>query len=120
MMKTSKTVSIADERGELYEFTDIEDRYRQVNVLISKRGTVRGRHYHKMLIEKFFIIAGLVEVTVKDLTSGKSSTFRAGPFDQFSVEPLHEHTLEFLQDTTILSFYSTVFDEENPDIFVVS
>lgn len=119
-MKTSKTVSMADERGELYEFTDIEGRYRQVNVLKSKSGTVRGRHYHKKLIEKFFIIDGSVEVIVMSLLTGKSNIFTAGPSEEFSVEPLHEHTLTFLQDTTILSFYSSVFDDKSPDIYLVT
>ena len=105
-----------DERGELYEFTDIEGNFRQVNILASKAGTVRGRHYHKKLQEKFFIIQGSVDVTIRNQSGKVVSQFSCGPNDQFMVKPYKEHTLTFLEDTIILSFYSEVFDQNDPDI----
>ena len=105
-MKISKKASMVDERGELFEFTDIEGNFRQVNILVSKSGTVRGRHYHKKLKEKFFVVEGAVEVMIRVLSSGEKIEFTCAASDQFTVEPYNEHTLTFLENTTILSFYS--------------
>lgn len=116
-MKTVKKPSVIDERGELYEFTGVCAEFKQVNILFSKAGTKRGQHYHKILREKFYIISGFLIVDVVNVETGEKTSFECKKAEQFIIEPFNQHTLTFIEDTTILSFYSEEFDPINPDIY---
>lgn len=116
-MKELKIPSMTDERGYLFEFTNLENNYKQINILHSKKGTVRGNHYHKILKEKFFIIEGVAEIYIKNLKTNEEKKFQCSNNEFFKVEPYEYHTLRFIENSTILSFYSDVFDPENPDIY---
>ncbi len=87
-----------DGRGTLRQL--VHDGYRQVNVITSKQGTVRGNHYHKLNGEAFFIVSGFLEVTV----NGESRAFRQGDF--FGIEAFDIHSFYFLEDTILVSMYT--------------
>ena len=53
-----------DERGTIDQL--IHDGYRQINVITSKKGVVRGGHYHKQNDEAFYVVSGGLDVTVND------------------------------------------------------
>lgn len=68
----------SDERGKLVQL--IHDGYRQVNILESKRGVVRGGHYHKIAREAFFVLKGSVEVSFQSGEKKEKELFYEGDF----------------------------------------
>lgn len=87
-----------DERGTIDQL--IHDGYRQINVITSKKGVVRGGHYHKQNDEAFYVISGKLTVTVNEETR----TFSAGAF--FGIEANDMHSFVFEEDTLLVSMYS--------------
>ena len=99
MLKIIKTdFEFTDERGMLVQL--IHEGYRQINVITSKKGVVRGGHYHKRNEEAFYIVSGELEVDV----NGETSHFEAGDF--FGIEANDIHSFRFLTDTVLVSMYS--------------
>ena len=88
----------SDSRGELVQL--IRQGYRQVNVITSKKGVVRGGHYHKENSEAFYVISGKLDLTV----NGERFPFETGDF--FGIEPYDRHSFLFLEDTILVSMYS--------------
>lgn len=95
----------SDHRGELVQL--IHEGYRQINVITSKKGVVRGGHYHKENREAFYIVSGKLELTV----DGRTSRFQTGDF--FGIEPYDKHSFFFLEDTILVSMYSNGVELEN-------
>lgn len=88
----------SDERGTLVQL--IHNGYHQINVITSKKGVIRGNHYHKLNNEAFFIVSGALEITVGDTVR----TFRQGGF--FGIDALDMHSFYFLEDTVLVSMYT--------------
>lgn len=101
----------ADERGTLVQL--IHEGYKQINVITSKKGTVRGGHYHKENEEAFYIVSGSLVVDVE----GQKYTFHAGDF--FGIEPNDMHSFNFLEDCVLVSMYSNGVEKNDgrKDIF---
>ena len=99
MLKIIQTdFEFTDERGTLVQL--IHEGYRQVNVITSKKGVVRGGHYHKQNEEAFYVVSGLLEVDV----NGETARFGTGDF--FGIEAYDMHSFRFLEDTVLVSMYS--------------
>lgn len=90
--------SHVDERGTLVQL--VHNGWKQFNVITSKKGTVRGGHYHKLNREAFYIISGALEIQVNQECA------KFGPGDFFSIEPFDMHSFYFLEDTVLVSMYS--------------
>jgi dTDP-4-dehydrorhamnose 3,5-epimerase-like enzyme len=118
-MKVKKEKSLENERGSLVEFITRKYNIKQVNILFSFANTVRGNHYHKITEEFFYVIDGKVKVALRNIKTGKTENFIVSSKESFTVTPYHYHTLEFLKDTQILSFYSKEFDINDTDIFTI-
>ncbi len=87
-----------DERGTIDQL--IHEGYKQINVITSKKGVVRGNHYHKLNNEAFYVVSGKLELEV----NGEKYSFSAGNF--FGIEPGDMHSFYYLEDTVIVSMYS--------------
>lgn len=87
-----------DQRGTIEQL--VHQGYRQVNVITSRRGVVRGGHFHKLNHEAFYIVSGSLELTVNE----EVRHFSAGDF--FGIEPYDVHSFVFLEDTVLVSMYS--------------
>lgn len=99
MLKIIKTdFHFVDDRGTIEQL--IHDGYKQINVITSKKGVLRGGHYHKSNGEAFFIISGSLNLEV----NGEKYQFSAGDF--FGIEPYDMHSFEFTEDTVLISMYS--------------
>lgn len=90
-----------DERGEINQL--VHEGYRQVNLVRSRAGAVRGGHFHRLNNEAFFIIEGSVRVTVSNAERTESETFSKG--DMFLIEKGCPHDFEFIEDTTLIGLY---------------
>lgn len=100
MLKLLKTdFHFADDRGTIEQL--VHQGYRQVNVITSKKGVVRGNHYHKLNDEAFYIVSGALELTV----NSEKMVFQKGDF--FGIEPYDMHSFLYLEDTVLVSMYSS-------------
>ena len=91
-----------NEAGSLKQL--VHDGWKQFNVITSKAGSIRGKHYHKFNEEGFYIIQGSFNLTVwKDDTKEKYF-IKSG--DMFLIYPYVFHTFEYLEDTILISMYS--------------
>ena len=100
-----------DDRGSIVQL--IHDGYKQINVISTKKGVMRGGHYHKYNSEAFYIISGALTIEV----NGVSKTFKSGDF--FSIDANDMHSFYFLEDTLLVSMYSDGVELEDgtKDIF---
>lgn len=98
-----------DERGSLTQL--IHDGYKQVNVLESKKGAVRGAHFHKRAVEAFFLISGSVDVVFKEKDEEKRVTFKEGEF--FEIVPFVLHNMYFPEDCLMVQMYDIPVENED-------
>jgi dTDP-4-dehydrorhamnose 3,5-epimerase-like enzyme len=91
-----------DERGSVYDV--VEKNVGHVGMITSKKGTVRGNHYHKESTQYTFVISGKVRYTEKDLrqSSSKRRTFLLSPNDLIETPPHVAHVFRFLEDSVII------------------
>ena len=92
-----------DARGSLVQL--VRQGWKQVNVIRSEAGVVRGGHYHAVNTEAFYVISGSFELEAEDLASGEKETqvMKAGTF--FLIRPKLLHSFRFLQETLLVSLY---------------
>ncbi len=93
-----------DERGILSQITHTP--FAQVNAVYTKKGAIRGRfHYHKTTKEAFYVLKGEIKVSLYFDESSEEYTFRTG--DMFMIPELVRHNFDFLEDTYLVSFYTS-------------
>ncbi len=113
MMRMYRTRNVdfqhKDERGSLTQL--IHDGYKQVNVLESKSGAIRGAHFHKRAIEAFYLISGRVEVEFKTPDEKKTKIFKEGDF--FEIEPFVLHNMYFLENCLMVQMYDIPVENED-------
>ena len=90
-----------DERGSLVQL--VHGGYKQINVIKSKGGMVRGGHYHKLNREAFYVVSGSCEVCFTRDGAEEKSVFSAGDF--FEIGPYVGHTFNYLEDTVLVGLY---------------
>lgn len=98
-----------DERGRLTQL--VNKGFKQINVIESKAGVLRGGHYHKLNREAFFIIEGEIELTVKNGVKEKRYCFSKG--DMFLIPEFVNHDFYFISDTVLVSMYNNGVELDN-------
>lgn len=108
-----------DLRGEILGIAQF-DWIKEMNYIQSKAGSIRGGHYHKQTTELFFIIDGLIHVTISNLQGDVQKSVDVSKGDIFIVDPFEVHTFQVLKDSRWLNALSCPMDAKNPDFFYVS
>ena len=106
--KMSPDFKHVDERGALIQL--FRGGFKQINVLCSNAGVVRGNHYHKKSKEAFFVIEGAVEASFKKGAEEKKVVFHKGDF--FLVYPFVEHSFFFPDNCIMLQAYDEPVEKE--------
>jgi len=101
----------SDDRGTLFGITQGHE-WNEVNYIESKKGSIRGNHYHKETVECFFIIDGKIRVTLIDLITNSKKVFTVGPRSIFIVKPNTLHTFEVLEDSKWINMLSKPIKSE--------
>jgi dTDP-4-dehydrorhamnose 3,5-epimerase len=110
-----------DERGwfaELARASALPKPIRQVNLSRSRRGVIRGLHYHERGQDDLFVcLAGMVRVVVFDRTSGETFSEDIGDENPVAiyVPGIHAHGYEALTDALFAYLVTEEFDSANPD-----
>lgn len=105
-----------DQRGDLVQL--VRDGWKQVNYIESKKGVIRGNHFHKLNREAFYVISGRFRLTLQNNDIKEECLFQKG--DMFLINPLVVHSFEFDEDTQLISLYDrgVEIDEDNKDIYI--
>ena len=106
-----------DSRGSLSGLINVGN-WREVNIITSEAGTIRGRHYHERTLECFAILEGTIHVIFRrPLADGSwekiARDFGAG--DVFIVEPYVEHTFYIQDSAQWINLLSQPVDPQQPD-----
>jgi dTDP-4-dehydrorhamnose 3,5-epimerase len=110
-----------DERGwfgELARASSLPKPIRQVNLSHSRRGVVRGLHYHERGQDDLFVcLAGVVRVVVLDRTTGETFTEDIGDENPVAVyvPGIHAHGYEALTDALFAYLVTEEYDLAAPD-----
>jgi dTDP-4-dehydrorhamnose 3,5-epimerase len=110
-----------DERGwfmELIRSGALPKPIRQANLSHSRRGVIRGLHYHLRGQDDLFVcLAGMVRVVVLDRSTGEVFTEDIGDDNPVAiyVPGIHAHGYEALQDSLFAYLVTEEYDAANPD-----
>jgi dTDP-4-dehydrorhamnose 3,5-epimerase len=110
-----------DERGwfmELMRASALPKPVRQSNVVFSRRGVIRGLHYHERGQDDLFVcLRGMVRVVVLDRESGESFTEDIGEDNSVAIyiPGTFAHGYEALSDCLFLYHVTEEYDAADPD-----
>ncbi len=105
-----------DHRGTIADLVEGKN-LQHVGLIVSKKGAVRGNHYHKKATQYTYILKGKVEYYRKDLRVESSvvERFVVGP-GTLSIEPPQvAHALVALEDTEFLDMTDVSRDKNGYD-----
>ena len=110
-----------DERGwfvELARASRLPKQPRQTNLSFSRKGVVRGLHYHERGQDDLFVcLRGSARVVVLDRQSGETFSEDIGDHNEVAVyvPGHHAHGFEALTDVLMLYHVSAEYDPNEPD-----
>jgi len=110
-----------DERGwfiELMRASSLPDQVRQSNLVWSRRGVIRGLHYHERgQNDLFACLQGLARVVVLERSTGETFTVDIGDDNPVAVwiPGRHAHGFEALTDLLFCYHVTEEYDPDDPD-----
>ena len=112
---------VEDERGwfsELMRLSSLPKPVRQSNLVFSRRGVIRGLHYHERGQDDLFAcLQGRVRIVVLDRETGETFSEDIGDDNQIAlyVPGRHAHGYEALSDCLFLYHVTEEYDVADPD-----
>lgn len=109
----------ADARGSISGLINVGN-WREMNLINSDAGAVRGRHYHKTTLECFVILSGRLHVAFRRPVGDGSWEHASHDFstgDVFIVEPHVEHTFHIQETAQWINLLSQPVDPQKPDFY---
>lgn len=110
-----------DDRGwfaELARASALPKPIRQVNLSHSRRGVIRGLHFHERGQDDLFVcLAGTVRIVVLDRTTGETFSEDIGDENPVAiyVPGIHAHGYEALTDALFAYLVTEEYDPGDPD-----
>ncbi|MBI4438995.1 cupin domain-containing protein [Candidatus Woesearchaeota archaeon] len=97
------TPAFKDQRGEISNV--LEKPINHVAVITSKKGSIRGNHYHPEQDQYVYLISGRYESVSKDLRheDAKNETITIEPGDLVMTPPMIAHAMRFAEDSVMLN-----------------
>lgn len=96
-----------DERGSIWDYLTGET-INHVGFLITKKGAIRGKHFHKEQVQYTLVTKGKMKIIVKDLKNFDSpiQEFKLESNDIIMFPSYHYHSIEAIEDSECLVFTS--------------
>jgi dTDP-4-dehydrorhamnose 3,5-epimerase len=110
-----------DERGwfmELMRSSNLPKQVKQSNLVFSRKGVIRGLHYHERgQSDLFACLSGMVRIVVLDRTTAETFTVDIGDDNPVTVfvPGIHAHGYEALTDSLFLYHVTEEYDPADPD-----
>ena len=89
-----------DERGEIKDIIEQID-FNGATIIESKKGSIRGNHYHKKTIQYIFVLSGKLKAKSKKVDESMVEVV-VEPGDLISHEQLEAHCFEAIEDSLFL------------------
>jgi len=111
-----------DNRGNFIEL--IKSRtFGQVSISRSRKGVIRGNHYHNTKNEKFCVIQGKAVIKLRNILNDKIISYHVSDkkIEVIDIPPGYTHSIKDLTDgddeMILLIWANEIFDPENPDTY---
>lgn len=105
----------SDDRGSIIGITQGK-KWEEINFITSKKGSVRGGHFHKETKEGIFIVEGRISVSMREVQAGKQWSFLAEKGDFFIIPTGVSHTFEMLEDSAWVNMLSKAMAGRQKDM----
>jgi dTDP-4-dehydrorhamnose 3,5-epimerase len=103
---------------ELMRASSLPKQVRQSNLVFSRKGVIRGLHYHERGQDDLFAcVSGMVRVVVLDRETGETFTEDIGDENPVAlyIRGTHAHGYEALTDCLFLYHVTEEYDSADPD-----
>lgn len=100
MKVINKKCVFEDERGHIIDILEKEN-IEYVTLISSKKGAVRGNHYHKESVQYTYVLSGRMKL-VTQMPKGKVETKIIKPGDLALTPPMEKHALVALEDSQFI------------------
>lgn len=112
-----------DDRGSIRGLIN-QGIWKELNLITSEAGVVRGNHYHKRTQELFIILEGVIEVHTQRVNhedlAGEISVYSVRAGDVFWIDPLTNHTFIPKTYSKWINVLSEPIDRDNPDFYRIT
>ena len=98
-----KDVNFEDARGTITDIF-VKNPKDHCTIIVTKKGAIRGNHYHKRSRQHDFIISGSFEAYGQKVGESEVTKVLLQPYDLATWEPNEAHEFVALEDTTFLTF----------------
>jgi len=111
-----------DKRGSFIELIKSKS-FGQVSVSRSRKGVIRGNHYHNTKNEKFCVIQGKAVIKLRNILDNKIISYYVSDkkVEIVDIPPGYTHSIENLTEgdgeMILLIWANEMFDPENPDTY---
>ncbi|MUK87454.1 NAD-dependent epimerase/dehydratase family protein [Ornithinibacillus sp. L9] len=109
-----------DERGSLVELIK-SHQAGQIFMSTSRKGVIRGNHYHHTKVEKFCVIKGKASIKLRNIDSDDVITYIVSDqnIQVVDIPPGYTHSIENITyDEIIVLFWANeLFNPDNPDTY---
>jgi quercetin dioxygenase-like cupin family protein len=98
-----RPVNFEDERGTIRDIF-VHSPKESCTVIFSRRGSVRGNHYHKLSTQYTYVVSGRLTILTQMVGSDVVESHVVNPGDMVTHQPMEAHTLIADEDTVFLAF----------------
>ncbi len=102
MKVSNKKCVFEDERGKIIDILEKEV-IEYVTLISSKKGAIRGNHYHKESVQYIFVLRGSLKLLTQT-AEGKIKTVIIKASDLVFTPPMEKHALVSLEDSEFFVF----------------
>lgn len=120
---THEFARYTDDRGYLIELLKSEGTQSQIFFSTTKPGITRGNHFHFNKVERFCVLKGTANISMRKLGSDEVISYIIGEDTNTVVDMpiLYTHNITNIGDTELICVFWTneIFDKEYPDTYFI-
>ena len=110
----------SDERGSIDGLVNFGN-WKEINIICSEAGTIRGNHYHKNIDELFLVLEGQIKITLQKVLGDKAldnekETFIVLEGDVFLIKKNVNHIFEIIEKSKWINVLPKRVNKLKPDI----
>lgn len=111
--------SYSDDRGSIIGLNNVF-KMEEINFVFSKKGSQRGKHYHRYTYELFIILKGKIKVLLYHIDDPQNiKELIVAPMQVFIISPNVFHSFQMLEDSEWINALDTKIKEGKQDIYTI-